>query len=265
MRILIIFLCTIYLTTSCSSNDDEQIAANTNHFPLTNNNSWKYKVTVEDENEEDELKIDGTIVINNKTYHKMKANEPFFGFYSSSMNNNGVRQETGKIYLQGNFEPSDDLPINLDIVLNDFVVLDANANAGVQLDILSGSFSQDLGDIPLTINYQLISESDGKLDSFTTTENETFQDIIKTKIILKLNISTTQEIIPGFPPVTVQILPMQNVLVSTQYYANNVGMIYNNTNIQYQLNQALSQFELPISDSFSQNQKEVLINYIINN
>jgi len=107
------------------------------------------------------------------------------------------------------------------------------------------------------------SVADGSQSSLTSNGN-TYSDITKTKVILNLKI-TTEQTITGFPnPIEIPIMAAQDVLVSTQYYSKNIGMVYNQTNISYTLNTLPPQFQLPIPSSGSQTQEEFLDVYQVN-
>ena len=56
----------------------------------------------------------------------------------------------------------------------------------------------------------------------------------------------------------------QDVLVSTQYYSKDIGMVYNLTNINYNLNTLPTGNPLTIPQSGSQTQEEFLDVYQIN-
>ena len=63
------------------------------------------------------------------------------------------------------------------------------------------------------------------------------------------------------------VLPAQDIIVSTQYYAKNIGVIYNNTTIQYALNPAAaSSLNLPstIPTSGILTQQESITTYHVN-
>src|SRR5690606_24430241 len=104
--------------------------------------------------------------------------------------------------------------------------------------------------------YTLSSETGESYSSFTTPNNEVY-NIVKASVV-KLNMQV-QVSIPDFPlPYT--LLPAQDVVVSTQYYAENIGMIHTSTNTQYTLN-SLPGFELPIPQSYSEHQEETLSSF----
>jgi hypothetical protein len=63
------------------------------------------------------------------------------------------------------------------------------------------------------------------------------------------------------------VLPSQDVIVSTQYYSKNIGVIYTKTDIQYAMNPAVvSALNLPstIPSSGTVNQEEFIDSYHIN-
>ena len=59
-------------------------------------------------------------------------------------------------------------------------------------------------------------------------------------------------------------MPAQDVVVSTQYYAENIGVVHVVTDFEYELND-LSQYpiELPIPEASAVHQEEVLVNYSV--
>ena len=78
---------------------------------------------------------------------------------------------------------------------------------------------------------------------------------------MNLKITTTQTI-AGFP-ITVNILPQQDVVVSTQYLSKNIGIVYTKTNTNFSLNAAIAaQIGFPVTNS--QVQEEFLDTYNVN-
>ena len=78
---------------------------------------------------------------------------------------------------------------------------------------------------------------------------------------MSLKITTTQTI-AGFP-ITLTILPQQDVVVSTQYLSKNIGIVYTKTNTNFTLDATIAaQIGLPVSNS--QEQEEFLDTYNIN-
>ena len=79
--------------------------------------------------------------------------------------------------------------------------------------------------------------------------------------MVSLKITSTQTI-AGFP-ITINILPQQDVVVSTQYLSKNIGIVYTKTNTNFTLNATIAaQIGLPVTNS--QVQEEFLDTYSVN-
>lgn len=265
IQLLSIFIFSI-ITTSCTSSED--VGQNSANFlPLTTGDQWTYDVVRGGTTQTDVLTVGNDITLNGKTYKQMQASTNASGFYTLTLQNNGVRKEGSKWYLQGNLDFGSQVPIPVNFAINDLVILDGNASAGTVLGNINGTLTEEVGGFPLNVTYNLKTISQGNQSNFTTPapQNETYQNVKVVKVELRLKVTTTQTLIPGFPPVTVTILDEQTVLNSMQYYAQNIGMVYNNSDLQYNLAIDPTQFNLPIPQSTSQNQKEFLVNYQVAN
>lgn len=251
----------ITILTGCSSDNSSGSASVADYFPLTDGNYWTYIVTSSDNQSpnQDSLYVANDTVINAKTYKKMKTLNTPFGFYSNSLRNNGLRKENGVIYLTGNagLNLGAALPINLSVT--DLIIFKESATLNQELGSVSGVINQDFQGYPLVINYTLKTTALETLPTYISGTDEVYTDVKKVKTTLNLKISTTVTV-PGIPiPLAVPLLNTQDVVSSTQYYAKNIGMIFANTTISYEL-QDFSQFGiiLPIPQSGSQNQEEDL-------
>ncbi len=234
--------------TSCSISDDSSNGNPTDFLPLTATSSWVYDVNLNASNVgRDSLYVSGENTLSGNVYSELKTKEVPTGFYTSSLNNNNVRIEGEKLLVTGStgLALADFLPIN--IAINDFVFFDENASNGAELDAISGTIEQDLQGIPLKIDYTLKSTFKESLSSFTVPGKETYINVKVMKLIANLKVSTLYTI-PGISnPITISILNPQDVIVSTQYYANGEGMIYSKTEINYQMNDfSQAGIELPI-------------------
>lgn len=250
---LLAILLVLFLT-SCSTSDDnstEQTTEN-DYFPVENGNYWVYDVSG-DFPGRDSLYIAGDTTINNTAHKKFKTKELPFGFYSSSLAGNGIRKSGDKLLVSGatNINLIEGFPINL--AISDFVLFKENASDNQQLSSVSGTLNYQFEEFPLTFNYIMKSVFTETLSTFTVPGHETYQDVKVIKVIVNLHIQTVVSSIPF------NVLPEQNVVVSTQYYANNVGMIYSNTDINYTL--AITDISVGVPTSASQNIKEYLVNH----
>lgn len=245
--------------TSCSTSDDnatpEEPTAN-NYFPVENGDFWVYDVNG-DFPGRDSLYIANDTTINNIPHKKFKTKDVPFGFYSSSLTENGIRKSGDKLMVSGatSINLLEGFPI--DLVVSDFVIFKENASDNEQLSSVSGTLNYQYEDIPLTFNYTMKSVFAETLDSFSVPGHETYQDVKVIKVIVGLNaggVATFQGF--DFP---FNVINQQDVVVSTQYYVNNVGMVYSNTDIHYEL--ADLEIALPIPSTATQNIKEYLVDH----
>lgn len=253
-------LLTSILFISCSS-DDSGTGSNF-ETPLTIGNYWTYDVEGQAGITRDSLYISNDTVIGSNTYKKFKTeNNIATGFYSSALRNNGVRESNGKLKLSGDLSlaAGQTLPIAVDLTLSDFVIFNKNAsnNQALNSSPKTGTIQQTVSGYPLNINYSLQSYGGETLTSFTSPNGDVYTDVKTTKIKLNVEITTT---ISGFP---ITALAAQDVLVSTQYLADGIGVVYTNTVTSYSLN-SLVATQLGIPATSSQTQEEFLDTYLVN-
>lgn len=248
----------VLFLTSCSNNidviADDGSTIPTTFFPIANGNWWTYKVQTQLPHFlRDSLYVKGDTLIDGIIFKKMKTKFAPNGFYTAILRNNGVRIKGSSLKLSGSIAISTGLPSPIVFSVADFTFFKEN---GIQNEVIgtsSGTFQQTIQGYPLTFAYTLNSYFDGSVASFTTTTNKSYTDIKKTKVVLNLKITYT---LPGIG-LTATLLQPQDVVVSTQYYAKNKGMVYATTDINYILS-SIPGLTLPIPSSGSQNQKEFL-------
>jgi hypothetical protein len=267
MKLTKIFLVLInsLIFFSCSSDDNSGNNDNSSfQIPLSNGSYWTYDVENETENTRDSLYISNDTIINSKTYKKFKTkNNIATGFYSSSLRNNGVRFSEGKLLMSGDLSLAGgtDLGLDFDLTLDDFIIFNRNATAGQLLSTKSGIIEEDFDGVPVTINYSLKSFGGETLNTYTSPNGDSYENVKSVLIKLNVTVTTVQEIL-GFP-VTINVLTPQDVIVSTQYIASGIGVVHTITTTSYTINSAIAD-EFGIPASGSQNQKEFLDDYQIN-
>lgn len=254
----------IMLLMSCSSSDNPaplEDTSPTNYFPLTNNNYWIYDVIASGVTTRDSLYVANDTVINAVVYKKLKTKDTPTGFFSTTLSNNGVKIDGKKLVMTGQFSFDFGLtdPINLGVT--DFIFFQQGAVVGETLSSTSGTINQTVQTYPLTIDYTLKTVYDGFQSLFFTPNGDDYLNVVKTKVILNLKITTTQTISGIQVPIT--IMPAQDVIVSNQFYSQDIGMIYSNTLFNYQLN-SIPNITLPIPSSGNQTQEEFLSLYFVN-
>jgi len=257
--LLVVFL------ASCSS-DNDNTPENTNgsennYLPVENGDYWVYDVSGEFPGR-DSLYVANDTMINNTSYQKFKTKEIAFGFFSGSLAGNGVRKNGDKLLVSGStgIDLMEGFPINLEVT--DFVIFKESASENEQLSSTSGTFTYNFEEIPLEFDYTMKSVAGQSLASYTVPNYGTYEDVKVVKVIVNLKIVA---IVPAgeinFP---VDVLAAQDVVVSTQYYAKNIGMIYSTTAINYELEDfSLLDIELPFPSSGNQNIKEYLADYSV--
>lgn len=261
--ILFAFIGVSSLFISCS-NDEGSGNSNFN-IPLVDGNYWTYDVNSAGTLSRDSLYIAGDVEINNKTYKKFQTKDDVAtGFYSSSLRNNGVRKSGAKLLLSGDLSlaAGQNLPINLDLTLNDFVIFNSNASNGQSLNSspVTGTIEQTYQGYPITINYSLQSYGDESLTTFTSPNGDAYNNVKATKI--KLNVSVVTEQTIGSITIPITVLAPQDLIISTLYTAENIGVVYVNTDTNYSINSTVAdQFGIPATGS--QNQKEYLDMYLV--
>lgn len=263
------------LFSSCTNDIDDTIddvsvdntttdTSSGNYLPLKNGNFWTYDVVSSNPTTRDSLYIGNDTIIDSKTYKKMKTRNIVTGFYATSLRNNGLRADGDMLKLAGNISFTTGVGTPIAIQIQDLIILKTNSNANELLGTVSGTTSQTISGYPLVFNYVLKTISDGDLTTFTATNplyNTPYSDIKKTKVILNLEIKATVTY-NGFPLV-ISVMNPQDVVVSTQYYAKNIGMVYAKTITSYTLN-SIPGITLPFPSSGSQMQEEFLKTYLIN-
>ncbi|WP_396165081.1 hypothetical protein [Flavobacterium sp.] len=246
-----------------NTNNPNNTATFTDAIPLNTGNYWTYDV-VGLANTRDSLYIFGDEIVGANTYKKFKnRNNIATGFYCTSLNNNNVRKDAGKLLLTGNLSVLQGitLPTGVDLSVTDFIIFKESATNGEILSEKTGTFQQTISNFPVTIEYRLRSIGGESFTSFTSPINDVYPNVKSTKIVVNLKISSTQTI-AGFP-VTINILPQQDVVVSTQYLSRNIGIVYTKTNTNFSLNPTIAtQIGLPVSNS--QIQEEFLDTYNVN-
>jgi len=253
------------LFASCTSDDDDTNAVDLdvstgNYLPLTDGNYWKYNVGGDLQTGSDSLYIQGDVALSGHTYKRFQTDEPAIGFYSSALSNNGVRKEGDRLLLNGTAMMSFVSDFPLTINLDDFVILNESEPNGAVLATVSGSIPYVFEGYTFNFNYTLTSSAMEHQSTFTTPDGEAYNDV--KPVMLKLNVSVETVLTGGGFSIPVTIMAPQDVIVSTRYFAKDVGVVYSSTDIHYELEDFASNgVQLPMPQSFSAEQDEILVEY----
>ena len=254
---LLIAVALLTILASCTTDTSISTEPETNYLPLAIGDYWTYNVTTNAQTLRDSLYISNDTTINSKIYKKFKTKNLPVGFFSNSLNNNGLRKEGSSLLLTGSLALDFGVGVAINLNVNDFVIFNEMATNNQQLGSVTGTINQTVQNYPLVIDYTLKSIAMETLPTYTSTSNgHIYTDVKRVKTILNAKITTTVSL-SGFP-VTLTILDPQDVVVSNQYYAKNIGMVYTNTAIDYHLNALPGGATLPIPSTGSQTQDEYL-------
>jgi hypothetical protein len=252
-----LFLATGLFLQSCSSDDDNTNATpepEQNEFlPITENSYWVYDVQgPQSESGRDSVYVAGDTVINTVTYTKIKAKSQPLGFFSNALTSGGIRKDGTKLMVSGILSVDYLEGFPLDLALTDFVVFDENATANTPLSSVSDVLEVEYESLPITASYTLATTAKETLPTYTA-GGVTYTNVKRVETTLQLQITINTMF-------TVDILPSQNVVTSSQYYAEGIGMVHTITDFSYELEETLgNMFPIPLSGS--EHQEEVLSTY----
>jgi hypothetical protein len=262
-----IFIGLTGLLFSCSNSDDnneELVSSTPFNLTLETGDYWNYDVS--DSNgkntNRDSLYISKDTLINGINYKKFETDGIPSGFYSTTLKNNGVRKNGNKLLLTGDFSlnAGTSVPVDLDLSVVDFVIFDADASNNQALNIIPqvGNIQQTVQGVLLDINYELNTYGGEFLSTFEA-NGITYTNVKTSKVKVNMTIAAYYQ---GLP-VSSNILTNSEVLVATQYVAENIGVIYNDTQVNVNLNSQVAAL-IGAPQNTSQQQNEKLDTYLIN-
>ncbi|MFA7446196.1 MAG: hypothetical protein WCY89_09630 [Flavobacteriaceae bacterium] len=269
---LLFLLCIGVFFIGCSSddnsdnNDDNPNPSQLGYFPQNVGDYWEYDVQGEGISGEDHLYVSGETTENGTTYKTFATEQAPTGFYSAILSTGKLSSDNSKSLYTGTINIGEMLGgiEGLSFDITDFVMLDTNASQGNLLSEESGTYYQDLGEYGLDVEYALSSVSQGSLPTFTSEDGTTYDDVKVTTLAFSLKIDFIITFLGVQIPYTV--LDTQQVVASTQYYANNIGMIFAETHIEYQLEEIPDLgIEISIPENFQSTQKEILTDFSVGN
>lgn len=245
-----------FFAVSCSSDDNGNTSEgeSTNFLPLTDSNYWVYDVSGSIQDGRDSLYVANDTVIGSNTYKKLKTRFLASGFFSGALGNNGVRISGDELLVSGSatIPFSEEFPVS--IAISDFTIFKEGAANNTQLDNVSGTINQTYEGVPLNIDYTLTTTARENLATYSV-NNQMYNNVKRIETKLSLAISANLQ---GLP---IPLMSDQDVLISSQYYAEGIGVVHVDTNFQYELGPLGAQ--LPIPQSGSESQEEILADYSV--
>ena len=264
----ITLLLVLVLILSCSTSDDNggtPIIETSNYFPLTLSSYWTYNNNNNNEqgSTRDSLYTTYNEVLNGLNYTKLIASDPVSGFMTSMMSQSLLRTTESKLLLNGEFgtPPIAGFP-DINIPLIDLIIYDKEAENGTVLSEVTGEIEEIISEIPISIGYT-ISTIQGEI------LEEGYGDFTDNKVLIssiKVNLSISANIEILGTIIQIPILQAQDVVLSENYFASSVGLIYSDSLIEYQLEDLSSLgIDLPIPAKDSSTTTQNIDTYQIEN
>jgi hypothetical protein len=265
----VLYLFFAFLIISCSSDDSEDTqtpAESTNYFPLTVGDTWTYNNTTNNQDgslttSEETLSVASTSQEQGVTFYNLESDvSPIEQGFVTGILTNGQLVKAGNQLIYDGEITADfpgiglEQPINIPIV--NTIIFDADASAGeVLTDSEPQSITQSINiqgqPVPLTITYQLTSRQKSFLNIYSTGGTD-YQDVLSADITLTIEVSASVAV------VNIPLLENQDSVKITNYFANNVGLIYSDTDISYVFEEIPS---FPSIPDFSINYTQELTSY----
>lgn len=242
-----------------SSGDNPPIQGQNDFFPQKQGNYWVYDVSSTQGEGRDSLYISGIDTNNEQTYYTFSTQDNMpTGFYSSVMISGESRTSDSKVYINGSISMADILGEDFagyGIDFQDFLFFDATASQGQILGSESGEFEIPYNDMTFSVEYTLSAKAGQSYADYSTPNGASYEDVKSVTITVSAEI-TANIVLFGFP-VSYPLLSTQDIISSSQYYANNTGMVFATTDFQYNLNE-IDGFAIPIPESYFSNTSEEL-------
>lgn len=249
----------------CSSDDSGSTpiipGGNNAYFPQDQGNYWVYDIMSEQASaSRDSLYINEVIEENGYTYYSYATEDNMpLGFYSKIMTSGKSRNSGPKVLITGSMNAGDIFGGNLgefDVNFDNFLFFDASATPGKPLDSKSDSFNFPYNDVDFKIDY-ILSTTAGQSFPTHTVGGVVYENIKTTTVSLKAKITATVSLFGIDIPYV--IMNQQDIILSTQYYAKNIGVIFVDTKIEYHLNELpSSDIEIPVPQDFETSSSETL-------
>lgn len=242
----IIFLCiSTALVISCSTegvensnNTTSESTVEGNYFPSVVNDFWNYEVSnTTNLDMETTLSTDSLYVVSQNTNTFMlEVNEgmPANGILCGILSSGNLTKSNTNLVLNGSLALPEEIAsvFNFEITLNNLVLFDASAENNTLLSSTTNTISQDFNGLPVTITYLLSTKALGNFDNLSL--NDTiYNTVTASQLTLNLSVSTTISF-GGFP-INITILEPQDILVSTNYFADTIGLVQASSEINYQI------------------------------
>ncbi|MBW2960789.1 hypothetical protein [Mesonia aestuariivivens] len=233
------------VTLSCSSSDDDNPDTNDeiyNYFPLNTGNSWTYNNTTiydgsDNFSNQETITLDSSSEDLGVTYYQLSSNLSIMnqGFFTGILTNGNLIKAENQLVYNGEIDFNNFIPgliENLKFELANIILYDTDANTTDILSLEEDQFTQTINiqgnNVPITFAYIITSKQEGVLSDYMAGE-ENFDSVIQTNITVNL------KVFASLFGANIPILAPQDAIKIKNFYANDVGMVYSNTVVNYEL------------------------------
>ncbi|RMB60507.1 hypothetical protein EAX61_06710 [Dokdonia sinensis] len=242
--LLLIFSLAIFTFASCNDSedsddvmemgtdddqgDDENEESTKSYFSTTQGNRWVYDVSVDQmPATRDTLIVVAPVNQDGTQFTDLEASETSTGFMTGLLSNGLITEDNARLTYTGSItvpvDPTN--PFTIDIPAS--VVYDESQIAGTVLSVNEQTITQDLNGFPITIDVTAETRQLGVVQNYTV-GTMTFDSVIQSELAVSATIST---VVVGIP---VTVLVPQEVLVATNTYAEDIGLVDSTVSFQYE-------------------------------
>jgi len=237
----------IALTFYACSDDDTDLPATTppedidNYFPLVIGNTWDYENVVmtpglDDVVTTETLSVEGSA---GGDFDLETTNPQNAGPVTSALSQGTLSKSGSQLIFTGSLGFAVEGFPALSIALNNAPIYDLEASDDTVLYTDSGSFQETIEGFLVTFNYEIETIMGDSYSSYMV-NGTSYSDVIDSEIKITLEITTT---FIG----TISILPEQQVVVIDNYFAKDVGIIFSETDVNFDFID-LDQIPIPFED-----------------
>ena len=255
---ILLFASLLLIFASCSKKDEPIVVLSTTTPPtstvgddivttyvsLVAPHSWNYSTetivspNTVGSNGTADLTVGSNFVDSGFTYNTMTTpNSTASGFYCNQLKDNHLRVDGSSVKMTGRFK----FKIGTNTIyfpVTDLVIFKENAMSGAFISITEpNSTSFLVSTFNVRVNYTVQVQA-GDYYTNKTVNNIVYPDVKKMKLIITMDANT---VLPSPLNLTELLEPRsQNVIISEQYYAKNVGVIEAFTKVRFNLNPVIS-------------------------
>ena len=245
-------------TTDMSESEDQMEDATVySYYSLTTGDNWQYDVTTDDmDTTQDNLEVIGLTEINGTNFTDFESNVDSAGFITNLIAAGGLVESEGTLRYSGEVTIPLDETNNISLLIPEIKLYDQSiTTAGTQVDQITQTITQEIEGIPVTIDAFVTSTSGNTIEN-SSINGVTFPRVLTATLTINATISAS---ILG---VQVTLLESQDVIITTNTYAQNIGLVNSDLDFQYEF-EDLSSFgvTLPFPESASSFTNQVITTY----